>query len=147
VRPDLLLVQQEDRRRNQTIQFLEEGGWNVLHTDNMLNAHPMALSFKPSVIIISDTNPDRKGLKACQDIRADCRTETIPILILSDLSGVADKLQGFRAGADDYIAIPCDFEVVICQDQGSFIESTLDQHNAIDHPMGRPASGCVSDCR
>jgi len=33
----------------------------------------MALSFKPSVIIISDTNPDRKGLKACQDIRADCR--------------------------------------------------------------------------
>ncbi|MCT4364323.1 MAG: response regulator [Synechococcaceae cyanobacterium MAG-AL1] len=141
MRPDLLLVQQEDRRRNQTIQFLEEGGWNVLHTDNMLNAHPMALSFKPSVIIISDTNPDRKGLKACQDIRADCRTETIPILILSDLSGVADKLQGFRAGADDYIAIPCDFEELFVRTKALL----LNRHLINTMPSTTPWEGQLLD--
>jgi len=61
----------------------------VLHTDNMLNAHPMALA--SSRVDHYQRPPIRigKGLKACQGYsRRICRTETIPILSLSDLSGV-----------------------------------------------------------
>lgn len=59
-------------------------------------------------LIILDVNlPDITGLELAEYIRA--RPSQVPILMLTALDTVADKLLGFEAGADDYLAKPFDF--------------------------------------
>ncbi len=59
-------------------------------------------------LIILDLNlPDGNGLDLCQHLRV--RQPHLPVLMLTALGTVADKLAGFDAGADDYLVKPFDF--------------------------------------
>jgi DNA-binding response OmpR family regulator len=59
-------------------------------------------------LIILDLNlPDMSGLDICKQIRAT--NEKIPVLMLTALGTVTDKLAGFEMGADDYLVKPFDF--------------------------------------
>ncbi|UHG94323.1 response regulator transcription factor [Spirosoma oryzicola] len=59
-------------------------------------------------LIILDVNlPDTTGLELAEYIRN--KPSQVPILMLTALDTIADKLLGFEAGADDYLAKPFDF--------------------------------------
>ncbi|MBC7406836.1 MAG: response regulator transcription factor [Arcicella sp.] len=59
-------------------------------------------------LVILDLNlPDMSGLEVCSYIRE--RNVKIPILMLTALGTVADKLSGFEVGTDDYMVKPFDF--------------------------------------
>ncbi|MBO0948420.1 response regulator transcription factor [Fibrella forsythiae] len=63
-------------------------------------------------IIILDVNlPHINGFELCKLIRAE--NETVPILILTALDSLADKSDGFNAGADDYLAKPFEFQELL----------------------------------
>ena len=54
--------------------------------------------------------PSVDGLTLCQRLRRDERTSNIPILMITALGGLKDKVTGFNSGADDYITKPFDLE-------------------------------------
>ncbi|MEZ0541333.1 response regulator transcription factor [Fibrella arboris] len=63
-------------------------------------------------IIILDVNlPHITGFELCRLIRAE--NETVPVLILTALDSLADKADGFNAGADDYLAKPFEFQELL----------------------------------
>ena len=63
---------------------------------------------QPFDLVILDLNlPDMSGLEVCSYIRE--RNEKIPILMLTALGTVADKISGFEVGTDDYMVKPFDF--------------------------------------
>lgn len=63
-------------------------------------------------IIISDVNlPQINGFELCRLIRAD--NEEVPVLMLTALDSLADKSDGFNAGADDYLAKPFEFQELL----------------------------------
>ncbi len=63
---------------------------------------------QPFDLVILDLNlPDMSGLEVCSYIRE--RNVKIPILMLTALGTVADKLSGFEVGTDDYMVKPFDF--------------------------------------
>ena len=63
-------------------------------------------------IIILDVNlPQINGFELCRLIRAD--NETVPVLMLTALDSLADKSDGFNAGADDYLAKPFEFQELL----------------------------------
>jgi two-component system, OmpR family, copper resistance phosphate regulon response regulator CusR len=63
-------------------------------------------------IIILDVNlPQINGFELCRLIRAD--NETVPVLMLTALDSLADKADGFNAGADDYLAKPFEFQELL----------------------------------
>lgn len=63
-------------------------------------------------IIILDVNlPQINGFELCRLIRAD--NETVPVLMLTALDSMADKSDGFNAGADDYLAKPFEFQELL----------------------------------
>jgi DNA-binding NarL/FixJ family response regulator len=72
----------------------------------MKGAHALALatSDKPDLIVLDLGLPDRDGYSVLEELRT--RGATCPVLILSARSLEADKLQGFRLGADDYVTKP-----------------------------------------
>ncbi len=52
--------------------------------------------------------PDLDGFEVCRRLRADPATSRLPIIMLTAKGQVADKVAGFRAGADDYVVKPAD---------------------------------------
>ncbi|KAB7727351.1 response regulator [Rudanella paleaurantiibacter] len=59
-------------------------------------------------VIILDVNlPQMNGFELCRHIRAE--NEAVPVLMLTALDSLADKSDGFGAGADDYLAKPFEF--------------------------------------
>jgi two-component system copper resistance phosphate regulon response regulator CusR len=63
-------------------------------------------------IIILDVNlPQMNGFDLCRAIRSE--NEAVPVLMLTALDSLADKADGFNAGADDYLAKPFEFQELL----------------------------------
>ncbi|MDF7815959.1 response regulator transcription factor [Runella sp. MFBS21] len=63
-------------------------------------------------IIILDVNlPQLNGFELCRLIRSE--NEEVPVLMLTALDSMADKSDGFNAGADDYLAKPFEFQELL----------------------------------
>ena len=63
-------------------------------------------------LIILDVNlPQLNGFELCRLIRSE--NEAIPVLMLTALDSLADKSDGFHAGADDYLAKPFEFQELL----------------------------------
>ncbi|MFQ5611974.1 MAG: response regulator transcription factor [Anaerolineae bacterium] len=69
----------------------------------------IARNSKPDLLILDVRMPGMGGLQLCRELRSDPGLKGIAILLLSGSSSVEDKIKGFEAGADDYLAKP--FEV------------------------------------
>ena len=63
-------------------------------------------------IILLDVNlPQMNGFELCRIIRSE--NEAVPVLMLTALDSMADKSDGFNAGADDYLAKPFEFQELL----------------------------------
>jgi DNA-binding response OmpR family regulator len=66
-----------------------------------------------SVVVLDLMLPGMGGLELCQTLRAE--GVHLPILMLSALGGVEDRVVGLRLGADDYLTKPFDFEELLAR--------------------------------
>jgi PleD family two-component response regulator len=64
----------------------------------------------PDIIILDIRLPDIDGYEVARRLRADRRTQEIPIIFLTEKRERVDRLQGFEVGADDYITKPFDVQ-------------------------------------
>jgi DNA-binding response OmpR family regulator len=67
-------------------------------------------AFRPDLVILDIRLPDIDGYEVARRLRADRKTNTIPIIFLTEKRDRADKLQGLEIGADDYITKPFDVQ-------------------------------------
>jgi DNA-binding response OmpR family regulator len=71
-------------------------------------------AYGPSCVLVLDLMlPGMSGLEICQTLRAE--GVALPILILSALGAVEDRVAGLRLGADDYLAKPFDFDELLAR--------------------------------
>lgn len=66
----------------------------------------------PDLILLDISMPEMNGYEVCQKLKADGRLCEIPVIFLSALNELDDKIKGFAAGGIDYIAKPFQFEEV-----------------------------------
>lgn len=85
---------------------LEIQGHKVFTADNALSGIALATQEQPDVIVLDLMLPEIDGFTACQRIRQNEKTKDIPILMLTALSTIENKVQGFDSGADDYLTKP-----------------------------------------
>jgi two-component system, OmpR family, copper resistance phosphate regulon response regulator CusR len=77
-------------------------------------------------LIILDINlPGLNGYQLCKIIRS--RSPHIPIIMLTALSALQDKIEGYDAGADDYIVKPFEFKELLMKIR-VLLKRTMDQH-------------------
>ena len=60
----------------------------------------------PDLILLDIMMPDMSGFQVCEQLKADENTRDIPVIFISALEGVTNKLQGFSMGCVDYITKP-----------------------------------------
>jgi len=103
----ILLIEDDLRLASVTKQSLEEQGFVVEVAEDGQNGLNMALSGDYQIIISDILLPGLDGLELCRKLRSE--KPKIPILMLTALGTTDNKLEGFDAGADDYLVKP--FEI------------------------------------
>jgi CheY-like chemotaxis protein len=67
----------------------------------------------PDLIMLDVSMPEMNGYQICTQLKADARTRDVPVIFLSALDDVQDKINGFRAGGVDYVTKPFHTEEVV----------------------------------
>ena len=88
--------------------MLQRQGYQIVAASNGQQALQMAHAEKPDLILLDVMMPDMDGYEVTRRLRADTQTNTIPIIMFTAKTQVDDKVTGFEAGADDYLAKPFD---------------------------------------
>jgi len=103
-----MLVDDDEMLRKITGALLTRQGFDVTVIENGPTALEQLKITRPDIILLDVMMPDMDGFSVCREIRANPRTARIPIIMLTALDSVENKVKGFEAGADDYLAKPCD---------------------------------------
>ncbi|MEG4341868.1 PAS domain S-box protein [Microcoleus sp. A003_D6] len=75
----------------------------------------VAIAHCPDLILLDIRMPEMSGYEVCRRLKATAETEQIPVIFLSVLDDINDKLQAFRVGGADYIAKPFQVEEVLAR--------------------------------
>src|SRR5262245_55994815 len=68
----------------------------------------ICLSEPVDVVLLDVMMPAMDGFEACRRIKAELRTQHIPVIIITALDKPADRVEGLEAGADDFLTKPVD---------------------------------------
>ncbi len=109
----IFVVEDEERLARVLLQGLREEGHVVDHGSRVNEARAQLGTLTYDVIILDWMLPDGDGLELLRELRREgLRT---PILLLTARGRTEEKVAGLRAGADDYLAKPFDFEELLAR--------------------------------
>lgn len=118
-----LIVDDEASISQLIAMALRYEGWNVETADTGAEALEKLASFEPDVAVLDIMLPDFDGLQLLSRLRADGRT--LPVLFLTALDSVEDRVGGLTAGGDDYVVKPFSLEELIARLRGLVRRSQL----------------------
>ena len=93
--------------------ILNNLGYQVRQADSGKTALKAVEQKLPDLILLDIQMPDMDGYTCCQQLKANPKTQDIPIIFLSAFSDAEDKVKGFEVGGEDYITKPFLLEEVI----------------------------------
>jgi diguanylate cyclase (GGDEF)-like protein len=96
---------------------LAERGYQVRCVKNGVMALITAQKSPPNLILLDINMPDMDGYEVCQQLKSDDRTRDIPVIFLSALDDVLDKVKAFQLGGTDYITKPFQIDEIVVRIQ------------------------------
>ncbi|PUZ20281.1 DNA-binding response regulator, OmpR family, contains REC and winged-helix (wHTH) domain [Chitinophaga costaii] len=109
----LLVVEDEVKVANAVKQGLEENGFEVDVAYDGRMGKSLASNNDYDLVILDLNLPHANGYELCEVIRR--KNSRVPIIMLTALGGVEDKMQAFELGADDYLVKPFDFRELLAR--------------------------------
>ncbi len=109
----ILLVEDEADVASFIQQGLEEEGYDVGWVKEGQRALEYVQQRSVDLVLLDIRLPDRSGLEVCERLRLH-RTD-LPIIMLTALDEVEDRVRGLRAGADDYLSKPFAFDELLAR--------------------------------
>jgi two-component system response regulator MprA len=120
----VLLVEDDEELRGVLGRGLREEGFSVDSASTGANALEAVERSVPDVLVIDIGLPDADGRDLCQALRA--RGVRTPVLFLTARDAVVDRISGFDAGGDDYLAKPFAFVELVARLQALLRRSGSD---------------------
>lgn len=97
------------------VNLLTENGYKVRAASNGKLAVKSVQLSAPDLILLDILMPELNGYEVCKQLKADAETKDIPIIFMSAINDVFDKVQAFEAGGIDYITKPFQVEEVLAR--------------------------------
>jgi DNA-binding response OmpR family regulator len=114
----ILCVEDDEKvLRNNKIKFTDDG-YTVLTAETLAEAREHLKQKQPDAIVLDIMLPDGLGLDLLKEIRE--RGSNIPVLLLTAWGKPSDIARGLRAGANDYLSKPFDYEVLLARVEAMF---------------------------
>jgi putative two-component system response regulator len=102
-----ILVVDDDRQNRVFLKrILQPMGFRVREATNGEEALADVAAELPDIILLDVMMPKLDGYEVCQKLKTDPRTRLIPIIMLTSLGQLSDKLKGVELGVDDFLTKP-----------------------------------------
>src|ERR1700722_17825365 len=102
----LLVIDDSDKVHTLVKTILTEEPVEVHSATDPKYGLVLAASLRPDLILLDVDMPGMNGFEACRQLKLNPATAGIPVIFLTSLSAVNQKVQGFNLGAVDYVTKP-----------------------------------------
>ena len=105
-RDAILVVDDQPANLKVLLSFLQAHNFQIYIADNGLRALKILSKVCPDLILLDVMMPDIDGFETCRRIKMNQHLEQVPVVFITSLDSVEDKMAGFAAGGVDYITKP-----------------------------------------
>ncbi len=109
----ILIIEDDDLVSRTVERSLVSDEFKISLADNGLDGLRIARKRQPDLVILDVIMPEMDGFEVCRTIRADPMLSDVPILFLTAKIKDEDKVNGFLAGADDYLTKPFNIDELL----------------------------------
>jgi len=114
--PNKIMVVDDEAVNIKILQtFFRHAGFEVLTARDGHTAREVAVDQGPDLILLDIMMPGESGFETCEKLQNDFRTADIPVIFLSAMDDVQNKVRGFNVGGVDYVAKPFQKEEVLAR--------------------------------
>src|SRR5438067_13377962 len=106
-KPVVLLVDDYPDAREMYAEYLEFSGFDIVQAGNGVEAIERAIDSHPDVILMDLSLPVMDGWEATRRLKADERTNAIPVLAVTGHAMQGHSKGAIEAGCDSFVAKPC----------------------------------------
>ena len=124
-RRSILVVDDDPMLRRLVGIALRDAGYDVVEAGDGAEALERVAAGSFSLMLLDGQMPVLSGRQVLERLRADPRTATLPVLLLTADSALVDRLSGLAAGADDYLTKPFSLEEIVAR-----VKAHLRAHDA-----------------
>ena len=111
----VLVVDDDEAVSSLFARILSREGYTVETAANFGSARQLLERHPPDVILLDVVLPDAGGFSICKQLKDDASTRLIPVILVTGLSDPESRINGRRAGADDYLTKPVDPQELIAR--------------------------------
>jgi DNA-binding NarL/FixJ family response regulator len=104
----ILVVDDEPLNVDYLQQELEGHGFVIETASNGSEAVARVAAVPPDLVLLDVMMPELDGIEALRILKADPETRLIPVVLMTALNAVDDRVRGIEAGADDFLSKPVD---------------------------------------
>ncbi len=102
----VMVVEDEPDFRDIVRDLLGKEGFQVAVVENGLSILDDLIRIQPDLLLLDQLLPGKTGIEIVREIRSHHQFAKLPIIMVTGLSGEADKVTAFDIGADDYVTKP-----------------------------------------
>lgn len=111
----LVLVVDDDEDLRSLAQLQLGDGFDVIQADNGASCVILATEQHPDVILLDMMMPGMNGAQVIEELSSSSKTKDIPVIFLSALSGIDERVLGLEKGAVDYISKPVETRELVAR--------------------------------
>ncbi len=111
----ILIIDDDSNNLNLLADILDRVGYKVLFTATSHKGIKIATSQLPQLILLDILMPNLNGFEVCQRLKSEPKTQDIPIIFMTGLIEIQDKIKGFELGAVDYITKPIEAQELLAR--------------------------------
>jgi CheY-like chemotaxis protein len=131
---EIFVVDDNPHNLNLLTGLLRQAGYDVRMANSSRRAIRAITTTPPELILLDVSMPEMSGYEVCERLREHARTRDIPVIFLSALDDLKDKVKAFEAGGVDYVTKPFQAEEVLARVQSQVklarLRSVLEERNA-----------------
>ena len=105
-RTRVLVADDTDSVRALFQKLLTADGHDVISAQDGLEALDAIQKYRPDVILLDVGMPGVDGIEVCRRLKSDPTTRLTPVVLVTGLSDLSDRIKGIEAGADDFLSKP-----------------------------------------
>ncbi len=114
-KPSILIVDDDATNLSLFFNFLKSAGYQVLVAEDGQSAFERLNHITPDLILLDVMMPGLNGFEVCRQLKADKKGENIPIIFMTALNALEDKIKGFEVGGVDYLTKPVEYKEALAR--------------------------------